>query len=347
VTRPTFILVLRALGLGDALTAVPALRGIRRRWPGRWLLFAGDPRIGDWLRELRLVDEVLPSAALTPLDWPPASVTGATGHLAVNLHGRGPQSHQVLIATRPDRLIAFRQPSAGHPHGPDWRDDEHEVDRWCRLIAYAGGRCGRKDLLLPATGPPSGEVLMHPGAAAAARRWPTDRWAHLAVRLSERGYPVTLTGGPGETHLCDDIIARTVDLAGAAHAPGNLAGRLELPALAGRVAAARLLVCGDTGVAHLATAYRTRSVLLFGPTSPRRWGPAVDPDLHTVLWHGDDDHPGDPHGSTVDPALARIVVDEVLSAARSQLASRPTKSDEADLVPVTAPGEQPRQAAQT
>ncbi len=55
-------------------------------------------------------------------------------------------------------------------------------------------------------------------------------------------------------------------------------GRLGLGGLAGRVASARLLVCGDTGVAHLATACGTPSVLLFGPTDPRagarRWIPS-------------------------------------------------------------------------
>ena len=70
-TARSAVLVLRALGLGDALTAVPALRGIRRAWPDRWILLAGDAGIGAWLRELGLVDEVLPAAALEPLDWPP------------------------------------------------------------------------------------------------------------------------------------------------------------------------------------------------------------------------------------------------------------------------------------
>ena len=89
---------------------------------------------------------------------------------------------------------------------------------------------------------------------------------------------------------------------------------LGLPDLANRVGRAKLLVSGDTGVAHLATAYRTPSVLLFGPTPPHRCGPCVDPRLHTVLWHGADDRPGNPHGALVDPALAAIEVSEVMAA---------------------------------
>ena len=89
------------------------------------------------------------------------------------------------------------------------------------------------------------------------------------------------------------------------------------------------MVSGDTGIAHLATAYRTPSVLLFGPTPPAWWGPLVDLDRHRVLWHGErfgllpatgathrtpTRRPprtglGRPH-----PALAAITVDEVLAA---------------------------------
>ena len=56
-------------------------------------------------------------------------------------------------------------------------------------------------------------------------------------------------------------------------------------------------------VAHLATAYGTPSVLLFGPTAPSRWGPPAD-GPHEVLWCGDGT--GDPWGDEPDPALLRI-----------------------------------------
>ena len=55
--------------------------------------------------------------------------------------------------------------------------------------------------------------------------------------------------------------------------------------LAALVAFARVVVCGDTGVAHLATAYGTSSVLLFACMSPARWGPPPGRPWHRVLWH--------------------------------------------------------------
>ncbi len=315
------VLVLRALGLGDAVTAIPALRGIRRAWPDRWVLLAADPRIGGWLRDLGIVDEVLPTRPLMPLAWPPPAVIGSSGHVAVNLHGRGPQSHRLLAATGPDRLVGFRQPAAGQLQGPGWRADEPEVDRWCRLVHSVGGRCGPEDLRLPPPEQSSGEVLLHPGAGAPARCWPARRWAALVAHLASAGLPVALTGGAVERPLCAEIMSMADDLAEPTTGVSNLAGRLTVSGLARHVARARLLVCGDTGVAHLATAYGARSVLLFGPTSPRHWGPAVDADRHTVLWHGDDDHPGDPHGAAIDPALASLTVDEVWAAVDRALAA--------------------------
>jgi ADP-heptose:LPS heptosyltransferase len=174
---------------------------------------------------------------------------------------------------------------------------------------------------LPARGPRGDEVILHPGAASAARRWPPARWTWLAHRLADAGHPVVVTGGPGEEDLC-----RAIALGAQRLSPDrmrsiqNRAGTLGLSGLTDVIGRAALLISGDTGVAHLATAFGTRSVLLFGPTPPGWWGPATDQDLHTVLWHGQPGEPGDPHGTRIDPALDTITVNEVLSAAEFQLA---------------------------
>ena len=88
------------------------------------------------------------------------------------------------------------------------------------------------------------------------------------------------------------------------------AGRTNLRELAALVAAAGRVVCGDTGVAHLATAYRRPSVVLFGPTSPSAWGPPARP-YHRVLWNGTT---GDPHADRVDPGLLAIDPARVIAA---------------------------------
>ena len=298
---PDTVLVLRALGLGDTAAGIAALRGVRRAWPASRLILAAPSWYGGWLAGLGIVDDVLHTRGLDRLDW-----TRGGGQVAVNLHGRGPQSHRVLQATGPGRLVAFRCEAAGHEEGPAWSEDEHEVVRWCRLVSAAGGPCGPEDIRLPRLAPAHGAVVVHPGAASASRRWPELRWREVVRSLNRRGHEVALSGGRNERVLCDRI-------GEGLPAVRNLAGRLAVPNLADVVAGAALLIAGDTGPAHLATAFGTPSVLLFGPTPPAQWGPIIDVDRHIVLWNGGP-HRGDPHADQIDPALDRIAVAEVLEA---------------------------------
>jgi len=314
VSTAPYVVALRALGLGDLLTGVAALRGVRRAWPGAELVLAAPEPVGRLLQGLGVVDTVLPVVGLGR----PVPRAGPTApDVAVNLHGRGPQSHQRLAALGARRMVAFACPEAGVTAGPAWHADEHEVDRWCRLVSAAGGPCDREDLRLDLPGSPEDLVLVHPGAAAPSRRWPAGRWAAVVRALAGQGHRVAVTGVPAEADLCARVAA-------ASGRVENWCGRLGLGDLAGRVASARLLVCGDTGVAHLATACGTPSVLLFGPTDPAHWGPALDPEQHQVIWHPlESDPPGDPHGSEVDVRLARTGVEEVLDAAWRLLERRP------------------------
>jgi ADP-heptose:LPS heptosyltransferase len=305
----TTVLALRALGLGDALTGIPALRGLRRAHPDARLVLAAPAGVGGFLASFGVVDDVLDTAGLQPLRW-----TGEPPDVAVNLHGRGPQSHRLLQQVRPRRTVAFACPEAGHGDGPPWPAQAHEVDRWCGLVRWAGGDCSPDDLRLPGRREEA-HVVLHPGAASGSRRWPVDRWAAVAAGLAGRGCEVVVTGVPAEADLCARVAA--------AH-PGvrDACGASSLAQLADLVASAELVLCGDTGIAHVATAFGTPSVLLFGPVSPDHWGPRIDAERHTVLWHPHEGDPaGDPHADETDVRLRRVQVDDVLAAAEAQLTS--------------------------
>ncbi len=299
--------VLRPLGLGDLLTGLPAIRAVRAAVPGHRLVLATTRALEPLAGLVDAVDEVLPARELEPLDW-----AGPPPDLAVDLHGKGPLSHAVVAALEPGRLLTFDSP--GYP-GPRWYPDEHEVARWCRLVAEGLGVPADPDALdlaVPAVPPPvTGAALVHPGAAFPGRRWPAERFAAVARHLAAGGHDVRITGGPAEVDL-----ARAVAEGAGLGPDAVLAGTTTSLELAAVVAAARVVVSGDTGVAHLATAYRRPSVVLFGPVSPALWGPPARPGehgpLHVVLWHGDGT--GDPWGTELDPALARIPVDEVTAA---------------------------------
>ncbi|MFG1872960.1 glycosyltransferase family 9 protein [Micromonospora arborensis] len=300
------ILVLRALGVGDLVTAVPALRALRAAYPGRELALAAPAWLAPLVDLVGGVDRLVDTTGLErPLR------VGSAPEVAVNLHGRGPQSHRLLAAGRPGRLLAFANAAAGCTDGPGWAADEHEVDRWCRLLSWYDIPADRTDLGLRrpgSTGLPTGATVLHPGSKIPAKRWPAERFAALARALTDRGHRVLLTGSADERALA----ARVADAAGLA-SDSVLAGRTDLGALAALVAHARLVVSGDTGVAHLATGYGTASVVLFGPVPPAHWGPPPDRPRHRVLWAGEGDWPRwDGVGS--HPTMAALRLDEVLAA---------------------------------
>ncbi len=288
------VLVLRALGLGDLLTGVPALRALRRGLPAHRIVLAAPEVLRPLVALTGAVHAMLPTEGLRRLEWPVRPPA-----IAVNLHGRGPESHRLLLALAPGPLLAFANPSLPGVGGPGWDEEEHEVVRWCRLVRSYGVRADPSDLMLRLPASPSvapGAVVVHPGAGDPRRRWPVDRYAAVARHAQQAGERVVVTGSADEAGLAVRV-ARQAGL----RPDAVLAGRLGLGDLAALVSTARLVVAGDTGIAHLATAYCTPSVLLFGPTPPAQWGPPPERRQHIVLWKG-------PAG------LAAIGVAEVVAA---------------------------------
>ena len=158
-------------------------------------------------------------------------------------------------------------------------------------------------------------VVLHPGTSVPARAWPAERFAEAAALLTDRGHRVEVTGAASETAL-------TAAVAGATPAV-DLGGRTTLHELAAVLAAADVVVVGNTGPAHLAAAVRTPVVSLFAPTVPAvRWAPYKVP---TVLL-------GDQHAVCRDtrvtrcpfeghPCLASVGPADVMSAVE-QLSGR-------------------------
>ena len=301
------VLVLRALGLGDLLTAVPALRALLEALPGRRVQVAMPRALAALLELVPGGRGRLEALDARPLEALPAHAAGP--ELAVNLHGRGPQSHRVILDADPARIVAFGNPAVPEVDGPQWRPREHEVRRWCRLLCESEIPADPRRLEIEAPDRPApigaaGATLIHPGSAAPGRRWPVDRWAEVARHEQAAGRRVVVTGTAAERPLAQSL-AREARLGD--HA--LLAGKTDILGLAAAVAAADRVACADTGVAHLATALGRPSVVLFGPTPPQEWGPPPERRRHRVLWAGGR---GDPHAASTDPGLAAISAASVI-----------------------------------
>lgn len=114
---------------------------------------------------------------------------------------------------------------------------------------------------------PARFALLHVGASSVLKQWPAARWRELADALSHDGLAIVWSAGPGEQAILDAIDVRAGEL--------RIAGTLSLGQLWHVLAHAEVVVCPDTGVAHLARLTGTPTVTLFGPGSALLCGPGT------------------------------------------------------------------------
>jgi ADP-heptose:LPS heptosyltransferase len=118
---------------------------------------------------------------------------------------------------------------------------------------------------LPPVDQPGPYVVLHPGASVPARAWPAQRCAEAVEALSDDGWRVLVTGGPGERGLTEAV---------AGTRGTDLGGDTSLAEMAALLDGAAAVVVGNTGPAHLAAAVGTPVVSLFSPVVPAvRWAP--------------------------------------------------------------------------
>ena len=118
-------------------------------------------------------------------------------------------------------------------------------------------------------------VLLHPGASAASRRWPAERFgaAAAAIVAARPQCRLVLVGGPDDRPLLQQAAARLP--------PGTaalvLADALPLGELGALIAQSAVLVANNSGPAHLAAALGTPVVSLYALTNPQHapWGVPV------------------------------------------------------------------------
>jgi heptosyltransferase-2 len=109
-------------------------------------------------------------------------------------------------------------------------------------------------------------VALAPGAVGPGKAWPPEFYAELAHRLSAKGVAIWVLGGPNETAIAADIVAKAGPLA--RDLTGNDLGNAIIA-----LKTATAAVTNDSGLMHIAAAIGTPTVAIFGPTSPRLWAP--------------------------------------------------------------------------
>ncbi|CAB3676029.1 glycosyltransferase family 9 protein [Paraburkholderia rhynchosiae] len=338
---PRRIVIFRALQLGDMLCAVPALRALRAAVPQAHIALIGLPWAQSFVeRYTDLVDELIVFPGAEGFPEQPESNEGLPAFyeqmraqafdLAIQLHGSGGIANDLLLQFGARAYAGFVQPDEPQRDGVfiGWPDDLPESERYLALMSALGVHTSNRQLSFPLSERDGDEyaslmaahgleaqrlVLVHPGAQLPSRRWPAERFAEVADRLAADGWQIAITGTAAEAPLTGAVL-------GAMTAPAlHLAGTTSLGGLAALVAHARLVVCNDTGISHIAAAMATESVVIASGSDTQRWAP-LDHARHRVLA----DYPPCrpcmfrecPYGH---PCALNISVDRVVETARAQL----------------------------
>jgi ADP-heptose:LPS heptosyltransferase len=312
---PRRVVVLRALQLGDLLCAVPALRAFRAAWPAAEIVLIGLPwarafveRFDGYLDGFREFPGYpgLPEREPVIEEVPRflAAIQAERFDLAVQLHGSGPIVNPLVMLLGAARAAGFypeREPCPDLETFRPWPRHGLEIRRLLALPEFLGLPADGEHLEFPVRPEdraaltrlegteslrPGHFVCIHPGASVAPRRWPAEHFAAVAAALAGREMEIVLTGTAGEAGLTRAVAERS----GARCL--DLAGRTNLGTLGALLESARLLICNDTGLSHLAAALGVPSVVISTGDNPERWAP-IDRARHRVLCRADGIRPGE------------------------------------------------------
>jgi ADP-heptose:LPS heptosyltransferase len=308
------IAVFRALQLGDMLCAVPALRALRAAQPRAHIALVGLP----WARQFaqrfaHLVDEFIgfPGHPALP-EQPPQpqalvlfneAMRARRFDAALQLHGSGEASNPVVRAFGARACAGKQAPSMPKPA------QGAEPLRLLYLTSLLGAPFRGTQLEFPLTAQDEAELAasgvkarlagrgylcIHPGARTRDKCWPAAQFAEVADSLADEfGLDIVLTGSSAEADL-------TAAVAACMRRPAiDAALPISIGAMAALMARARLLVCNDTGVSHIAAGLGLPSVVIFSKADITRWAP-LDRQRHRCLW--------DPAGQKAAEVLAQARV---------------------------------------
>ena len=287
------ILVVRLGALGDVVHTIPAVAALRRAFPDAridWLVEAKHRSIPDLVSVL---DEVIAIEAPTLNGWRAAIPELRQTRYDVAIDFQGLLKSAVLArVSGAARVIGFSiwhlrektaRPFYSATDGGAGAEAGHVIRKNLRLlhvlgIEHAAIEFPLRDVDSRAAAVlrqivPGPYALINPGAAWPNKRWPAERFGDVAAFLSDaRGLTPVVLWGPGEDALAQAVI----DASGGRAVLAPPSRPADLVALA---RAAALVVSGDTGPLHIATAVGTPTVSIFGPTDPGRNGPWDPSDL--------------------------------------------------------------------
>src|SRR5689334_8660936 len=284
------VLVIRLRSIGDTVLATPSLFALKRFLPHAQI----DILVEDWVAPLLAnhphVDNVieLKRGGVAKRMNAAREIRGARYDVVYNLHG-GTTATFLARATGARYRVGFKTYQYANLHtvlAPSplllWGQQKtHSVEQQLALLGWTGVPVSDRPRTRLGIAPEAaGSViqhladaglgdrkiaLLHPAAAFDTKRWATKNFARVAEYLAERAYAPVAIAAPHEAQIMEELVNE-------ASVP-ILTLDLTLPEVSALASRSQIFVGNDSGIAHIAAAVGTPSVVIFGSSNIAHWRP--------------------------------------------------------------------------
>jgi ADP-heptose:LPS heptosyltransferase len=264
--------------------SVPVAASIRKAHPFAEIVWAVEPRCSPTIDTDRLITrlavmdrEEWRAGAWSPHIWRKqmlafARLRRTRFDYGIDLQGHGKTALCLRLAAPTCRIGARAKDASASILNPTIREEEteHTVIRNMEALSRLGDFPRKPEWIMPdISGVELPQRSTRPlatitvGTGHPFKNYPLAKWSEVAKELIKTGFEVAFLGGTG-------------DEAPATQGALNWVGKLELRQTMAAVATSRIHICGDTGTGHIAAAYGTPVVSLFGYLPSRRFAPYTE-----------------------------------------------------------------------
>ncbi len=287
------VLVVKLRSIGDTVLSTPSLIALRRLLPDAQI----DILLEDWVAPVLdgfdPVDNVISVGKSSSARLKTAlKLRGSKYDVAINLHGGTTATMFVRASGARHRIgYSYYQYPFLYNHllssaSDFWkREKTHSAEQQLALLGFVGvpvdslpkTRLVANDRSIDTVKErhPTFELsdlkfaLLHPSTAFLTKQWPTENFARTAEFLAEKGLQVVAVGSKSETKVLDDLKRLST-------VPITTFDDLTLPEVTALASIAQVFVGNDSGIAHIAAAVGTPSVVVFGSSNRDHWRPWTD-----------------------------------------------------------------------
>ena len=278
------VLVVRLRSIGDTVLATPSLIALRRFLPDAQI----DILLEDWVAPVldgfREVDNVLTVSRKSVKSRIETArhIRRNKYDVAFNLHGGTTATFFVRASGARHRvgysnyqysfLYNHRLSSSADFWG---QEHTHSAEQQLALLGFVGIPVEDKPKSrlfvnqIPNSKfqiPNSKFALIHPAAAFDTKQWATENFARTAEFLYKKGFQTVAAATPQERAVLDDLKLFS-------KVPIITFDDLTLPEITSLASRAAIFIGNDSGIAHIAAAVQTPSVVIFGSSNINHWRP--------------------------------------------------------------------------